>query len=390
MEQDSFFAVAKYDYKAESEGELTIRKNEKLTIIDDSQPWWKVQNDKREAGYVPSNYLNRKDSVKGKKNIIDNLKGKVLKNKRTSLEDVSIGDGQSPKMGNKEKVLMMGSVKFKYVPQRDDELELNPGDAVYVYEMEHDGWCRGEITGKVGWFPLNYIQKVERGESAGSDDLPDTVTEKPIICKVRTLYPFTSQTCEELSFHKDIILEVVDMPKDDPDWYQARKSTGEMGLIPRNYVETIVSPVLTPGPTKPKPSLPDLSKVPNNQVKSPPVAAVAPIVNNPAPVVSDPYEDRPWYFGGINRKEGEKLLKDNNQDGQYLVRQSESKPGDYSLSMKAPDRIKHFKIEYQGSEFKIGQRTFDNLDDLISHYLKSPIYTTDSGQKMYLTTVPMK
>ena len=29
-------AVAKYDYKAESEGELTIRKNEKLQIIDDS------------------------------------------------------------------------------------------------------------------------------------------------------------------------------------------------------------------------------------------------------------------------------------------------------------------------------------------------------------------
>merc|ERR1739842_166867 len=87
MDQEYSVAVAKYDYKAESEGELTIRKNEKLQIIDDSQPWWKVQNEKSISGYVPSNYLTRKDSVKGKKTIIDNLKNKVLKNKRTSLED---------------------------------------------------------------------------------------------------------------------------------------------------------------------------------------------------------------------------------------------------------------------------------------------------------------
>lgn len=332
MDQEYSVAVAKYDYKAESEGELTIRKNEKLQIIDDSQPWWKVQNEKSISGYVPSNYLQRKDSVKGKKKIIDNLKNKVLKNKRTSLEDGSISDSQSPKLGSKGKVLMVGTAKFKYVPQRDDEIELNSGDQVSVLEIEHDGWCRGECNGKTGWFPYNYIQKVERGESGGSEyEVPDNVMEKPIICKVRTLYPFTPQSSEELSFGKDAILEVIDMPKDDPDWYQARKSSGEIGLIPRNYVETIVSPVLTPGPTKPKPSLPNLSKMqqqpPQQQqqqqqpVVAKPIATVAPAT----PSVGSQFEDRAWYHGNLSRKEGERLLNETNRDGEFLIRNSESK-----------------------------------------------------------------
>jgi len=384
MDQDLSLAVAKYDYKAESEGELTIRKNEKLQIIDDSQPWWKVQNEKSVSGYVPSNYLSRKDSVKGKKKIIDNLKSKVLKNKRTSLEDGSMLDSQSPKLGSKGKVLTIGTAKFKYVPMRDDEIELNPGDQVSILEIEHDGWCCGEVNGKSGWFPYNYIQKVECGESAGTEsELPENIGDKPIICKVRTLYPFTPQSSEELSFGKDTILEVIDMPKDDPDWYQARKSSGEIGLIPRNYVETIVSPVLTPGPTKPKPPLPNLSKVQNNQTNS------APPVKEASPVVTSPFEDRSWYHGNMSRKEGETLLIKNNKDGEYLIRNSESKPGDFSLSMKAPDRIKHFKITSSGNQYIIGQRTFDSVDDMVSHYLNTPIYTTDAGQKMYLTN-PLK
>lgn len=52
--------------------------------------------------------------------------------------------------------------------------------------------------------------------------------------------------------------------------------------------------------------------------------------------------------------------------------------------MKAPDRIKHFRIKTLDSGFKIGQRTFDSLDALIEHYKKSPIFTNEKGDKMYL------
>lgn len=36
------FVVAKYDYHAQEEQELTIKKGERLRLIDDSKNWWKV------------------------------------------------------------------------------------------------------------------------------------------------------------------------------------------------------------------------------------------------------------------------------------------------------------------------------------------------------------
>jgi len=329
MEEHSV-AVAKYDYNAEGEGELTIRKNEKLTIIDDSQPWWKVQNERSVSGYVPSNYLTRKDSVKGKKTIIGNIKDK-LKNKdakRTPSDsyDPSQADTQSPKLRGGGKVLMVGTAKFKYIPQRDDEIELNKGDTVMILEMEHDGWCRGEANGKIGWLPFNYLQKSEQGEQAPPSEYadPNELMEKSIICKVRTLYPFTSQAPEELSFEKDTILEIIDKPKDDPDWWQARKSNGEIGLVPRNYVDEIVSQVLTPGPKKPiqGSNFPALGGG----------GSTAPAKAPPRDLDQNgKFNDRAWYHGSLTRQQCESILRDHGNDGEYLVRNSESKVSSFYI-----------------------------------------------------------
>ena len=60
-------------------------------------------------------------------------------------------------------------------------------------------------------------------------------------------------------------------------------------------------------------------------------------------------------------------------------------PGDFSVSMKAPDRIKHFNVKnLPDSRLGIGQRKFDSMDELIQHYRRAPIYTTTNEGKMYL------
>ena len=58
--------------------------------------------------------------------------------------------------------------------------------------------------------------------------------------------------------------------------------------------------------------------------------------------------------------------------------------GEFSLSLKAPNRIKHFRIKVENNQYEIGKRTFDSIHDLIDHYKLSPIFTTDSGEKLYL------
>ena len=50
-----------------------------------------------------------------------------------------------------------------------------------------------------------------------------------------------------------------------------------------------------------------------------------------------------WYYGRITRADAEKLLS-NKHDGAFLIRISESSPGDFSLSVKCSDGVQHFKV----------------------------------------------
>lgn len=65
--------VAKFDYVAQQEQELDIKKNEKLWLLDDSKSWWRVRNSMNKMGFVPSNYVERKNSAR-KASIVKNLK----------------------------------------------------------------------------------------------------------------------------------------------------------------------------------------------------------------------------------------------------------------------------------------------------------------------------
>uniref|UniRef100_A0A915JIR1 SH2 domain-containing protein n=1 Tax=Romanomermis culicivorax TaxID=13658 RepID=A0A915JIR1_ROMCU len=60
-------------------------------------------------------------------------------------------------------------------------------------------------------------------------------------------------------------------------------------------------------------------------------------------------------------------------------------PGDYSVSLKAAIKNKHFWIRVdQQKFFNIGNRKFSNLDELIKHYMEHPIFTGDRNERLYL------
>lgn len=58
-QEDGYYVVAKYDYAAQGPQELDLRKNERYLLLDDSKHWWRVQNSRNHAGYVPSNYVKK-------------------------------------------------------------------------------------------------------------------------------------------------------------------------------------------------------------------------------------------------------------------------------------------------------------------------------------------
>lgn len=70
---EEVIVIAKWDYTAQQDQELDIRKNERLWLLDDSKTWWRVRNASNRTGYVPSNYVERKNSLK-KASLVKNLK----------------------------------------------------------------------------------------------------------------------------------------------------------------------------------------------------------------------------------------------------------------------------------------------------------------------------
>lgn len=99
------------------------------------------------------------------------------------------------------------------------------------------------------------------------------------------LYDYDARTDEDLSFRKGEHLEILNDTQGD--WWLARsKATKKEGYIPSNYVAKLKS-----------------------------------------------IEAEPWYFGKIKRIEAEKkLLLPENDHGAFLIRDSESRRNDYSLS----------------------------------------------------------
>ncbi|KAK1160211.1 SH3 and cysteine-rich domain-containing protein 2-like isoform X1 [Acipenser oxyrinchus oxyrinchus] len=53
---------------------------------------------------------------------------------------------------------------YKFLPQEVNDLELQPGDRVQVTDDSNEDWWKGKSAEKVGFFPVNFVQRVRPGE----------------------------------------------------------------------------------------------------------------------------------------------------------------------------------------------------------------------------------
>ncbi|KAG5831846.1 hypothetical protein ANANG_G00284240 [Anguilla anguilla] len=53
---------------------------------------------------------------------------------------------------------------YKFLPQEQNDLELQPGDRVQVTDDSNEEWWKGKCGDKVGFFPANFVQRVRPGE----------------------------------------------------------------------------------------------------------------------------------------------------------------------------------------------------------------------------------
>ena len=153
--------------------------------------------------------------------------------------------------------------------------------------------------------------------------------------EAEALYSFSDRE-DELSFKEGSIVQVLST-KEDTYWYMAEQE-GKCGLIPGNDV-------------KMKPCV--------------------------------------WYRGALSRAKAVKMLNNQPQDGAFLVRDCETSPGDFSVSVKHMygSDVLHFKVlRNQVGKYFLWEVRFISLNHLVDHYhtssvcLNEQVYLTDMLQ----------
>uniref|UniRef100_A0A9L0SP43 Tyrosine-protein kinase n=1 Tax=Equus caballus TaxID=9796 RepID=A0A9L0SP43_HORSE len=163
-----------------------------------------------------------------------------------------------------------------------------------------------------------------------SNNNPPGHTEGAEDTIVIALYDYEAIHHEDLRFQKGDEMVVLE---ESGEWWRARSlATGKEGYIPSNYVARV-----------------------------------------------DSLETEEWFFKGISRKDAERqLLAPGNVLGSFMIRDSETTKGSYSLSVRDydpqyRDTVKHYKIRTLDSGgFYISPRsTFGTLQELVAHYKKA-------------------
>ncbi|KAL7876227.1 hypothetical protein AOLI_G00111900 [Acnodon oligacanthus] len=161
---------------------------------------------------------------------------------------------------------------------------------------------------------------------AGSSTFPGSVAGG--VTFFVALYDYEARTTDDLSFKKGERFQIIN--NTEGDWWEACSlSSGLQGYIPSNYV---------------------------------------------AP--ADSIQAEEWYFGKMGRKDAERLLLQAGiQRGTFLMRESETTKGAFSLSIRdweedKGENVKHYKVRTldSGGYYITTRAQFTTLQSLIKHY----------------------
>jgi hypothetical protein len=92
-------------------------------------------------------------------------------------------------------------------------------------------------------------------------------------------------------------------------------------------------------------------------------------------------EKEPWYFGAMNRVEAAELM---NTAGDFLVRESSRKKGQFVLTVRNEDRVKHLNLLDEDGMVVNRTMSFESVKELIDYHIKTKDYIVIDGEKYFL------
>ena len=200
--------VAVYNYSSSEPGDLTFDQNEVIMVTEMDGAWWTGSIGER-TGMFPAGYVMKMDITQ-----------------KTQPSQQKTGNIKKPEIA---------SVIAAYSATGPEQLSLQPGQVIQVRKKSSSGWWEGELQArgqkkKVGWFPANYVKLLGGSQSTPDNNSPQgqqdqrstpttsavatspAITPQPqpsYIEQVIAVYPYNAQHEDELTFHKDSVINVL-------------------------------------------------------------------------------------------------------------------------------------------------------------------------------------
>uniref|UniRef100_A0A6I8RWW4 Sorbin and SH3 domain-containing 1 n=1 Tax=Xenopus tropicalis TaxID=8364 RepID=A0A6I8RWW4_XENTR len=214
---------APVEYMDVPEERLRKRYDSKEKLIEDQRRLKREQEEadiaaRRHSGIVPSHH-------------------QFITNERFG-DLLNVGDSSKRRSRSEMK---QARAKYDFKAQSGKELPLQKGDLVFIYRQVDENWFEGEHHGRVGIFPISYIEVIPETEKAQPRKAsPLQVLEYgDAVAK----FNFNGDTAVEMSFKKGERITLI--RRVDENWYEGRVSgTSRQGIFPVTYVEVIKRPRL--------------------------------------------------------------------------------------------------------------------------------------------------
>ncbi|XP_070829765.1 sorbin and SH3 domain-containing protein 2-like isoform X11 [Chaetodon trifascialis] len=126
---------------------------------------------------------------------------------------------------------------YDFKAQTAKELTFKKGDAVNIIRQIDNNWYEGEHRGRIGIFPMSYVEKMPSSEKQQPIRPPPPAHVREIGEAVAR-YNFNADTNVELSLRKGE--RVIVIRQVDQNWYEGKiPDTTKQGIFPVSYVDIV-------------------------------------------------------------------------------------------------------------------------------------------------------
>ncbi|XP_027632387.1 sorbin and SH3 domain-containing protein 2 isoform X6 [Tupaia chinensis] len=139
--------------------------------------------------------------------------------------------------GTPEKEKLPAKAVYDFKAQTSKELSFKKGDTVYILRKIDQNWYEGEHHGRVGIFPISYVEKLTPPEKT-QPARPPPPAQPGEIGEAIAKYNFNADTNVELSLRKGD--RIILLKRVDQNWYEGKiPGTNRQGIFPVSYVEVV-------------------------------------------------------------------------------------------------------------------------------------------------------